>query len=124
MKEFNPLNWYWYVGGDRTKAYSSAAGNYVAINDVVLQAWMSDGSQPTPTDTEINLGGTLAPYYPTVTRPIPATVLDGYQQSQADDVFQRKLVKLLFVLLNRVQVLEGKTALTVTQARAYVKGLM
>lgn len=124
MKTFDPTNWYWYVGGDQTKAFSSASGNYVASNDATFQAWLSDGTLPTNIDTEANLGAVLAPYYPTVTRPVPAAILDGYQQNQADDVFQHKLVKFLFILLNRVQVLEGKSALTVAQARAYVKGLM
>lgn len=124
MKMFNPTNWYWFVGGDHSRTYSSNLGDYVAANDATFVAWSADGSIPTSIDTETNLGGVLAPYYPTVTRPVPAAILDGYQQSQADDTFQHKLVKLLFILLNRIQVLEGKQALTVAQARAYVKGLM
>lgn len=124
MKDYDPNKWYWYVGGDQTKAYSSAAGNYVLSSDATFQAWLADGTLPSAIDTEANLGGVLAPYYPSVTRPVPAAILDGYQQNQSDDVFQHKLVKLLFTLVNRVQVLEGKQALTVAQAKAYVKGLM
>lgn len=124
MKQFNPKNWYWIVGGDATKAYSSAIGDYVPAADSTFVAWKADGTLPTSIDTEANLGGVLAPYYPDVVRPASASVLDGYQQNQADDVFQHKIVKFLFILLNRVQVLEGKPSFTVAQARAYVKGLM
>lgn len=30
MTNYNPLDWYWIVGGDETKVYSSNAGDYVA----------------------------------------------------------------------------------------------
>lgn len=124
MKPYNPKDWYWFVGGDQTKAYSSSAGAYVPIADATFQAWQADGTLPTNIDTEANLGGVLADYYPDVPRPALANVLEGYQQSQADDLFKRKLIKLLFVLLNRIQALENKQPLTPAQARAYVKGLM
>ncbi len=124
MKEFDPKNWYWSVGADHTKVYSSTAADYVATNSAAFQAWSNDGTRPTPIDTEANLGAVLSPYYPDVPRPVVAGVLAGYQQDQADSVFQHKLVKLLFVLLNRIQVLEGKQPFTVAQARAYVRGVM
>jgi len=124
MKSYDPKNWYWYVGGDQARVYSSAAGDYVPAADAAFTAWRSDGTQPTSIDTEANLGAVLSPYYPDVPRPASVGVLAGYQQDQADNVFQHKLVKLLFVLLNRIQVLEGKQPLTVAQARAYVRGVM
>lgn len=124
MKNYDPKNWYWLVGTDATKAYSSALGDYVQAADATFAAWKADGTAPTNIDTEANLGGVLAPYYPTVTRPVPAAILDGYQQSQSDDVIGRKLFKLLFNMFNRIQVLEGKQPLTVAQARAAVKGIM
>lgn len=124
MKSFDPANWYWYVGGDQSKAYSSAAGGYVQSSDAKFQAWVADGTTPTAIDTEFNLGGVLAPYYPDVARPVPSAILDGYQQAQSDDIFGRKLIKYLFVLNNRVRALEGQPAHTIAQARAYFKGLM
>lgn len=33
MKTYNPFNWYWIVGGDETRAYSSATNNYVTVWD-------------------------------------------------------------------------------------------
>lgn len=124
MKNFDPKNWYWYVSGDQTKAYSSASGDYVQAANPTFVAWLSDGTIPTAIDTESNLGAVLAPYYPDVTRPAQAGILAGYQSEQADDIFKHKLVKFLFVLNNRVRALEGKAALTVPQAKTYFKGLM
>lgn len=124
MKDYNPKNWYWIVGGDQTKAYSSAAGDYVPAANATFVAWKVDGTIPTRIDTEANLGEVLAPYYPDVPRPVHVAILDGYQQGQANDIFVRKLSKLLFHMINRIQVLEGKQPFTVAQARAYVKGQM
>lgn len=124
MKNYDPKNWYWVVGGDATKAYSSALGDYVQAADATFTAWKADGTAPSIIDTEANLGGVLAPYYPNVTRPVTAAILDGYQQSQADDLFQHKLIKLLFSMNNDIRVLKGQQALTVAQARAAFKGIM
>lgn len=124
MKDYNPLNWYWFVGGDKTKAYSSASGNYVQANDPTFVAWQEDGTLPTNILSEAELGAVLAGYYPSIPRPAAGSILDGYQQEQADDIFRHKLVKFLFALNNRVRVLEGQSALTIPRARAYFKGLM
>lgn len=124
MKPYDPKDWYWYVAGDLTKVYSSKAAAYVPANDATFVAWVASGGVATNIDTEENLGDVLAAYYPDVPRPNIAGIVSGYQQSQADDVFKHKFVKVLFVLLNRIQVLESKPQLTVAQARAYVRGLM
>lgn len=123
-KNYNPKNWYWIVGGSTSQVYSSASGDYVPVANATYQAWRADGTMPTAIDTEANLGGVLAQYYPDVTRPVPTAILEGYQQAQADDIFGRKLIKFLFVLNNRVRALEGQPAMTVAQARAYFKRLM
>lgn len=124
MKTFNPLDWYWQIGADATKAYSSALGDYVLAANPAFVVWKADGTMPTAVDTEANLGGVLAQYYPDVTRPVPATVLDGYQQNQGDDIFKHKLSKLLFQMVNDIRQLKGQAVFTPAQARAYVKGLM
>jgi hypothetical protein len=124
MKEYNPFNWYWAVNGDETKVYSSATGNYVPVGNATYIAWAADGTMPTKIDSEINVGGVLAAYYPDITRPIPAAILDGYQETQCNDIFTRKLVKLLFNFHNRIRVLEGQSTHTAVQARAFVKNLM
>ena len=121
---YNPLDWYWTVGSDATKVYSSKLGGYVPAADATYQAWRAAGNNPSSVINEAELGDILAPYYPDVARPTPAAMLDGYQQAQADDIQQHKLIKLLFVMMNDIRVLKGQQPFTVQQARAYVKGLM
>lgn len=124
MTSYDATKWYWYVAGDQTKAFSSAVGDYVPANDATFVAWLANGNVPTRIDTEANLGGVLAPYYPNVQRPAVSAILDGYQQNQSDDIFTRKLSKLLFQMVNDIRQLKGQAAFTPAQARAYVKGLM
>lgn len=123
-KSFDAKNWYWFVGGGQTKAYSSLSGNYVPSNDQTFVSWQEDGTLPTNIDTEANLGAVLAPYHPDVTRPIPTGIVSSYQQEQADDIFKHKLIKFLFVLHNRVRALEGQAPHTIQQAKNYFRGLM
>lgn len=33
MSEYEPFNWFWIVGDDETRAYSSAAGGYVDVSE-------------------------------------------------------------------------------------------
>lgn len=37
MVEYNPRDWYWIIGGDETKAYSSASGAVVPIEQAAPQ---------------------------------------------------------------------------------------
>lgn len=121
MKNYDPKNWFWTVGGDATKAFSSAAGDYVPVTDPAFVAWLADGTMPTVIDTEANLGAVLAPY---LQRPSNSGVLDGYAGSQADTVLTHLAFKILFNHENRIRALEGKAAVTAAQARSFVKGLM
>jgi hypothetical protein len=124
MKEYNPKNWYWKVNGDATRVYSSLSGDYVPVANATYVAWKTDGTNPTNIDSEASLGGVLSAYYPDLTRPIPATILDGYQQGQMDELFIKKIIKVIFNLHNRIRVLEGQSPHTVAQARAAIKNLM
>jgi hypothetical protein len=44
---FDVRNWYWFVDGDKTRAYSSAAGAYVPADDPDLAAWLEQGGRVT-----------------------------------------------------------------------------
>lgn len=121
MKIYDPKNWYWHVGGDETKAYSSATGDFVQASDAIFQEWKADGTVPTDIDTEANLGEVLAPY---LQRPSHAGVLDGYKEAHAGQVIIKVPFKLLFQMNNDIRVLKGQQPLTANQARNYVKGLM
>jgi hypothetical protein len=59
-------NWYWYVGADRTKVYSSASASYVVITDTKFVAWLAADKThyPTPIPTEAALFEVLGINYP------------------------------------------------------------
>jgi len=119
MKEYNPQNWYWTVGGNQTQVFSSAAGDYVPVANAAYQAWGADGTVPTRIDTEANLGAVLAQHS---LRPIHAAVLDGYLEDHATTVLVQVPFKIIFKLINDVRELKGQATLSPAQARAYLKG--
>lgn len=121
MKPYNPADWYWIVGGDGTKVFSSASGSMVPVSNATYQAWLADGTLPTRIASKAELGDVLAPYS---VRPTDADVLDGYQDTQARKLTIEVVAKVLFNLANEVRALKGQQALTAAQFRAYVKGLM
>ena len=61
MIPYNIRNWYWFVGGDETRPWSSAAGKsvfaygYIFTSDQAFQAWLAAGGMPTRIDSEDNL---------------------------------------------------------------------
>lgn len=48
---FDLKDFYWFVGGDGTRAYSSKVRGFVAVDDPALLAWTADGSKPTRIDS-------------------------------------------------------------------------
>jgi hypothetical protein len=61
MLNYNPRNWYWIVGDHPAGfVFSSAAGNYVPLDDPAYRAWLATGKSPVPTSTEAGLIATLA----------------------------------------------------------------
>lgn len=121
MKTYNPSNWYWIVAGSATQVFSSAAGDYVNIDNATFLEWKADGTVPTPILNEAELGEVLAPYN---IRPVSANVLDAYQDTQAKKLTLEVVAKVLFNLVNEVRVLKGQSQVTAAQFRTYVKGLM
>jgi hypothetical protein len=120
-KEYDPYNWYWAVGGDTSKAFSSASGDYVQANDATFVAWQEDGTMPTNIPNEDELGEVLSPYN---IRPAAANVLDGYKDHQARKLTLEVVAKVLFQLVNEVRALKGQQPVTANQFKNYVKGLM
>src|SRR5689334_18523312 len=41
-------NWYWFVGNDTSKVFSSAAMAYVPVTNSLYAAWRAVGGQPSP----------------------------------------------------------------------------
>lgn len=109
---YNPLDWYWFVGGtgphvastgapftgDETRVFSSARGRYVPVSDTTYQAWrtaevaQSGGHEPTTRiDTEANLAAVLAPYGitmpPSTTAEAVAILAQELQKRESAGVF-------------------------------------
>lgn len=64
MNSYNPANWYWLVGGDQSRVWSSAAAAYVPADDATYEAWLGAGNLPTRIASEAELQEVLAAQYP------------------------------------------------------------
>lgn len=120
-RPFTVSNWYWYVGGDTTQAYSSAKGVFVPSSDPTFESWLS-GGPPTNIDTAANLGGMLA--QDGGPRPIDTGVLAGYQAWFANAVMTAPMWPVVSQLQNQVRVLQGQLPLSAQQQQAAVAALM
>lgn len=118
---YTPTNWYWIVNNDETKVYSSVSGNFVSAENTTYKNWLLAGGSPTRIASTVELGEVLSAYS---LRPNDASVLDGYQEAQANSAVVKLLFKLIFQLKNDVLTLQGKPTITAAQARAYVKSQM
>jgi len=123
---FNSRDWYWFVGGDTTQAYSTKTVGFVPANDPGLVAWQNAGGTPTQIDTRVGLGAVLADAEGSADelRPTDSNMLDGYQSRQSQSIVDHAVTKLLFNHENRIRALEGKAALTPAQFRIALKQLM
>ena len=75
MLPYTLADWYWFVGGDETRAYSSKWREYIQAGD--LAEFYRIGGVPTNIDTEFNLGTVLGPL-PFAQQPLPPGVNAGY----------------------------------------------
>lgn len=134
---YNPSRWFWAVGGSTTQVYSGQLGNYVAVSNQQYQAWLASGNTPSSIDTETSLGGVLAAWSlgnkDSLTRPVPAAILDAYQNAWADElsrVFQTLLSTANLNMENRIRACERalgiSTApdLTNAQLKSLIKSMM
>ena len=119
--KYEPSNWYWTVANDDTKAYSSAAGDYVQPSNAAFVAWVNRGNFPTRIASEAELGEVLAQYQ---LRPAAANVLDGYQDAHSRKLTIEIVAKILLWLVNEVRTLKGQPTVTAAQFRTFVKSLM
>lgn len=118
---YNPRDWYWIVGGDETRVYSSARGNFFPADDTAYQAWLAGGALPSRVDAASTLGEVLAPYN---LRPTHAATLDGYTETQASKLTLEVVAKVLFWAANEIRVLKGQQPVTAPQFKKFLKGLM
>jgi hypothetical protein len=59
MGAYQASRWYWYVGGDQTQAFSSAANAFVPAADAGLTAFIAAGNMPTAIDSLASLQDVL-----------------------------------------------------------------
>lgn len=118
---FTPSNWYWFVGGDETRVFSSKVGDYVAPDDPTYVAWRAAGNLPTRILNVAELGEVLAQHR---VRPANAGVLDAFKDSHAGKIVIEVPAKLLLWMVNEIRQLKGQQALGAAAFRAFVKGQM
>jgi len=58
----NPGNWFWFVAGDRTRVYSSAAVGYVPLTDPTYVAFLANNGRTTAIRSEAELWLVLVGY--------------------------------------------------------------
>jgi hypothetical protein len=101
MKTYDVLDWYWAVGDDAARVYSSRLRDYVLADDPIYSEWIADGTFPAAIDTERSLGGVLSTLV--VLRPIPQGILDGYLDAQALQIAQSPDFALWVDLYQQIQ---------------------
>ncbi|AOK00200.1 tail fiber assembly protein [Burkholderia vietnamiensis] len=61
---FDVRNWYWIVGDDASRVWSSQRAKFVDVSDAEYVEWLQAGGAPTRIDTIDSLGETLFTQYP------------------------------------------------------------
>lgn len=123
-KVYDADDWFWFVDGDTTRVFSSAAGAYLSLSDPAFVAWSADGTAPSVTDTA-SLGASLS------FRPTDPAMLDAYKAGQAGKIIARTTFRILFNHENRLRAIERALGLngsppnlSQAQALAAIKALM
>lgn len=62
MNDYDPLDWYWIVGDDLSRVWSSARGRYYALSNELYRDWLGDGRLPTRITSEAELADVLQGY--------------------------------------------------------------
>jgi hypothetical protein len=130
MMQRSAAVWYWIVAGDKTQAWSAAAGGFVPTTDATFIAWKSTGGVPDTIGSLADLADVLQTQVPNLTVN-DATVSDAMKTAQARAIVLMPIFKVLFNHENRIRAIErnltlngSPAALTVLQAVAAVKALL
>lgn len=80
MRSYDPKDWYWVVGGDESRVFSSAVGDYIQPDAATYVAFLDDGNSPTRILNEAELGEVLrAANVPPFHRVSPYTIVTRLQ---------------------------------------------
>lgn len=120
---YSTSDWYWIVGGDGSRTYSSAAAAYVATSDSTYLAWVLAGNTATKIGSEASLWDVLTQQFPAG---IAANNAAGQavRQSDQENSMDQAAIKVLFNHENRIRVLEAKAAITIAQFVAAIRALL
>jgi hypothetical protein len=83
MQTYNPNAWFWFVGGDTTKVFSSATGTYILASDPAYSVF-AETNRATNIVSEAELIDVLAAQAPSVVFATP-TGLTAYAASKRYD---------------------------------------
>ena len=123
LPPYTPENWYWVVGSDESRVFSSVAGDYVPLSDAAYVAWRQ--AHPLhiapKISSEAEMGTLLADVR---VRPANAAVLDAFRDAHAGKVVIEVPAKLLLWMVNEIRKLKGQPALGAAAFRTFVKGQM
>lgn len=64
MKTFDAANWFWIVGGDQTKVWSSAAAGFIPITDPAFSLWVGADTTPARVASLDELAAVFTAAYP------------------------------------------------------------
>lgn len=118
---YNPADWYWFVGGDETKVYSSSAGRFVQLGNAAYRAWLAAGNSPTRIVSSDELAEVLANVK---VRPNDVDMLDRYQNAHAGKLTLEIVAKLLFAIVNDRRIDKGEEPFTPAEFRGWIKERM
>lgn len=119
---FVPENWYWFIAGDTTQVYSSARSLLVPVADATYQTWLSNPKNKTYNAASTTELSDILDYC-RVDLPPQGKTSDAHNSARVDEL-PRALKVWAFDVENRVRVLEGKSQLTSSQFKSYIKSLM
>lgn len=128
---FDPASWYWIVGSDTTRVYSSAQQpdqsgpvGYVPTRDPTYLAWRADPSHVTSQiATEQDLWDYLNGRVLNATPPT-STSTDAAKDQRINTQLSEIIYQIAFSHENRIRALEGQGAITHDQFLSRVKALM
>lgn len=113
MIPFDPANWYWFVGGDRSRLWSSAAGAYVSPDDKAYLLWLGEGPLPSTIASDDELHEVLAGHGLADKAPAASPEKeDELRERTAQAMAAEPYFAVMLDLENRVRTLEGKPEIT------------
>jgi hypothetical protein len=118
---YRAADWYWIVAGSTTQVYTSARTTYVPVEDATYQAWLAVGNYPSRIASEQELWDVLN----AAGVPLPAgAAASDTEKTRLVNTVDRVSLQIAFNHENRLRVLEGRAAVTMSQFITAIKSLL